>query len=65
MGGNGGDVQRVRKLMYSNGGWGTWGSNQKVPNARKARASQDSTGMIVDEIPQKREGKPVEATSRG
>jgi hypothetical protein len=42
--------------MYSNGGWTTGDSNQKVPYARKARASQDPTGMSLAEIPnQKRE----------
>ena len=40
-----GVVQRVRKLNRgSNGRWGTGGSNQKVPDTRKARASQDPTG---------------------
>jgi hypothetical protein len=44
---------------------GNWGQNQKVPDARKARASQDPTGMILAEIPHKREGEPFETISRG
>ena len=40
------------------------GSNQKVPDARKSRASQDPTGMRLAEIPHKREGY-VETISRG
>ena len=41
MGGGGGSVQRDRKLNKgSNGGWGTEGSHQKVPDARKTRGSQ-------------------------
>ena len=61
-----GVVQRVRKLNRgSNGRWGTGGSNQKVPDARKARASQDPTGMTLAEIPHKGEGEPVETISRG
>ena len=48
MGGDGGDVQRVRKSteMCSNGGWATGGSNQKVPDARKQRAYQDPMEML-------------------
>ena len=45
--------------MCSNGGWGTGGSNQKVPDARKARASQDPTGMTLAEVPHKGEEEPV------
>ena len=53
--------------MYtgSNGGWGTEGSNQKVPDVRKARASQDLIGMTLAEIPHKGEGESVETISRG
>ena len=51
--------------MYSNGGWGTEGSNQKVPDVRKARASQDPTGMTLAEIPLKGEGEAVETLFRG
>jgi hypothetical protein len=43
--------------VCSNGGWGTWGSNQKVPDARKARASQDPMGMTLTEIPPQRRGR--------
>jgi hypothetical protein len=52
----------------SNGGMGNcggFGSNQKVPDARKARASQDPTGLILAEIPHKEEGESVETISRG
>ena len=41
-----------------------WGNNQKVPDARKARGSQDSMGMTLAEILPKREGEPVETISR-
>jgi hypothetical protein len=30
-----------------NGGWETGGSNQKVPDSRKARAFQDPMGMTL------------------
>ena len=51
--------------MYSNGGWGTGGSHQQVPDARKARGSQDPTGMRLAEMPNKGEGEPVEILSKG
>jgi hypothetical protein len=51
--------------VCSNGRWGTEGSNQKVPDARKARASQYSMGITLAEIPYKGEGEPVETISRG
>ena len=35
-----------------------------VPDARKARASQDPIGMTLDEIPHKGEGEPVKTISR-
>ena len=35
-----------QKIEQSNGGWGTGGRHQKVPDARKARDSQDPTEMI-------------------
>jgi hypothetical protein len=38
------------KQMCSNGGWRTGGSHQKVPDARKARGSQNPTGMTLAEI---------------
>jgi hypothetical protein len=41
------------------------GSHQQVPDARKARSSQDPTGMIFPEMPNKGEGEPVESISRG
>ena len=68
MGGDGGDVQRVRKLnreICSNGGWGTGCGNHKVPDARKARGSQDPRGMGLAEMSNRREGEPVETISRG
>jgi hypothetical protein len=45
--------------MYSDGGWGAGCSHQKVPDAGKARASQDPTRMTFAEIPHKWEGEPV------
>ena len=36
------------------------GSNQEVPDARKARASQDPTGMTLAEIPNKGERETIE-----
>ena len=39
------------------------GSHQKVPDARKARGSQDP--MTLAEIPNKGERKPVETIFRG
>jgi hypothetical protein len=41
------------------------GSHQNVPDARKARDSQDPTEMTLAEIPNKGEGEPVETISRG
>ena len=37
-------MNMIKKQYMSNGGWGTRGSNQKAPDARKARASQDPWG---------------------
>jgi hypothetical protein len=37
--------------VCSNGGWGTGGRNQKLPDARKARASKDPVEMTIAEIP--------------
>jgi hypothetical protein len=45
--------------------WGTGGSVQKVPGSRKARASQDHTGMSLTEISHKGEVEPIETISRG
>jgi hypothetical protein len=38
---------------------------KKIPDARKARGSQEPTGMTLAEIPKKGEGEPVETISRG
>jgi hypothetical protein len=40
------------------------GINQKVPDARKARASQDPMGMILAKIPHKGEVETVVTISR-
>jgi hypothetical protein len=39
-------------------------NHQRVPDARKARGSQDPTGMTLPEIPNKGEGQPVETIVR-
>jgi hypothetical protein len=39
---------------------GNLGSQQKVPDARKARGSQDPSEMMLAEIPKKGKGEPVE-----
>jgi hypothetical protein len=41
------------------------GSNQKVPESRKARASQYPMGMTSAEIPHKGKGEPVKTISTG
>jgi hypothetical protein len=41
--------------VCSNVGWGTGGSHQKILDARKARSSQDTTGMTLAKIPNKGE----------
>jgi hypothetical protein len=46
------------------GGWGTGGSHQKVPDARKARSPQDSMGRTLTKIPNKGEGEPEWTISR-
>jgi hypothetical protein len=51
--------------MCTNGRWANGDCNQKDPDTRKARASQDPTGMTLSEIPHKEEGEPVKAISRG
>jgi hypothetical protein len=43
--------------------WGTGGSHQQVPDARKARGSQDTTGMRLVEMPNKGERELVETIS--
>ena len=45
-------------------GGGKRGSQQKVPDARKANGSQDKTGMTLAEMPNQRE-RAVETISRG
>jgi hypothetical protein len=55
--GRNGNLRRWRrckegqKFEQNNGRRGTGGRNQKVPDARKARTSQDPTGMTLAEIP--------------
>jgi hypothetical protein len=46
--------------VYSNGGWGTMGSHQKVPDARKARDSQNPMQMTLTEKFNKWERETVE-----
>ena len=41
------------------------GSQQKVPDARKAKGSKDLIGMTLAEIPNEGEKEPVEITPRG
>jgi hypothetical protein len=43
--------------VCSNRGWINGGSNQKVLDVRKARASEDPTGMTILEIPTQRGGR--------
>jgi hypothetical protein len=43
---------------------GNWGSQQKALYAKKARGSQDPTGMKLVEIPNKGDREPVETISR-
>jgi hypothetical protein len=49
--------------MCSNDGWGTGGSLQKVPDAKKARGSKYPTGMRLVEVPNKGEGEPIKTMS--
>jgi hypothetical protein len=51
--------------MRTNEGWGTGDSHQQFPDARKARGSQDPTGIRLAEMPNKGEGEPEETISRG
>ena len=56
MGEDGRDVQRVRKLDRGvQWRMGNLSSNQKVPDAKKARSSQDPMGMILLKYPHKGE----------
>ena len=41
------------------------GSQEQVPDAKKAIGSEDPTGMGLAEMPNKREGEPVEIISIG
>jgi hypothetical protein len=50
--------------VCNNGRWRAGGSHQQVSDARKARGSQDPTGMTLAEIPNKCEKEPVENISR-
>jgi len=50
--------------VCNNGVWGTGGSHQQVPDARKARGF-NSTGMRLAKMPNKGEGEYVEIISRG
>jgi len=43
---------------------GNWGGQQKVPDTRKARGSQDVMDMALVEIPKKGGREPVEIISR-
>ena len=42
--------------IYSNGGWGTDVNHQHIPDDRKARDSQDLTGMKLAEMPNQQRG---------
>jgi hypothetical protein len=60
------DVQRFRNLnkgVYQ-WRWRTGGSHQQFQHARKARVSQDPTGMSLAEMPNEGEGEPVHTISR-
>ena len=67
IGGSGDGIHRVRKLNRAVYQWGIGGGgrHQQVPDARKARSSQDLTGVTLAEIPNKGEGEPVETITRG
>jgi hypothetical protein len=49
--------QEIEQRYVAMGECETRDSNHKVADARKARASQDPTGMILAEIPQTRRKK--------
>jgi hypothetical protein len=57
--------QEIEQRCVAMGDGELGGSHQKVPDARKARDSQDPTGMTLAEIPNKEEKEPVETISRG
>jgi hypothetical protein len=54
---------KPRKKKHSSGEWGTWSSHKKVPDARKARGSQEPTGMALPKIPNKGEIESAETIS--
>jgi hypothetical protein len=56
--------QEIEQRCVAMGNGETVGSNQKVPEARKARISQDPKGMTLTEIPHKGWEEPVETISR-
>ena len=51
--------------MCSNGGWETGVSYQKVPDAKKAKGSQDQIGMALAETSNKQEKEHVKTIFRG
>jgi hypothetical protein len=56
--------QEIEQRCVAMGDGGVGSSNQKIPDARKARASQDPMIMSLTEIPHKGEGEPVNTISR-
>ena len=58
-------LDRSNSEECSKCGWGTEGSHQKVPDARKARGSQNPTGMTLAEMPNTGVGELVKTISRG
>jgi hypothetical protein len=68
MGGDRDHIQRVEEfeqMFVAMGNGELWDSHQQDPDARKARGSQDTTGVRLAERPNKGEGEPVETISRG
>jgi hypothetical protein len=57
--------QEIEQMCVAMGDGERGGSNQKVPDNRKARASQDQPGMRLAEMPNKAEREPVENIARG
>ena len=51
--------------VCSSGRWGTGGSQQKVPDARKTRGSQDPTGVALAEITNEAKRETAETISSG
>ena len=51
-------------MVCNNRGWETGSSQQKVSDDRNTRGAQDPMGMIVAEIPNKGERKPVDHIQR-